>query len=298
MSEETPDRSSRFGLILMLVAIGGSAVGVVAWHLISNRGSGLDTSGFDVSSTPDAHPTRYPVASASAGANAQAPTSLGMIKVDPGIQVIASGSSAAAPAKPAGSAKADAAAAFKEAAAKNETAVASYIRRMQAKYPSIGEYGKDWLKHPDLMALRDQYWRDKDPLKFAYGLAKSPGFPQLLKKYAGDPGLRAVLIGAIKEAPPSLMGAMGGVFSNDRVAKDLVGTVAKAMGLPSSLLPMLDGGDAKAPDANNIMAEIMKSPDVRKSLNNQAAPVPLDGDDANKAKEPAAPNGFTPLGGR
>lgn len=306
MSDEPTHQTSRAGAILVLLAVGGSAIGVAAWHLLSNRSAGLDTSGFDMSAAPDSSqnpaPPSFP-ASAPSARETDHPTSLGMVKGDKGMRVVgpgastpkASGSTGAAanPASP----KEAAVLTFKEAASKNEKFVDAFVRRMQAKHPSLGRYGKDWAASPELRALRDQYWKDKDPLKFAYGLAKSNDFGKLVKKYGTDPGIRDVLITGIREAPPSLMGAVGGIFQNDKVAKDLVTTVIKAVGLPASLTGFLDGADAKTPDQNQVMADIMGSADLKKAMSNQQAPVPLDQKDAEKPQD-AAPNGFTPLGGR
>jgi hypothetical protein len=310
MSDEPKQRSSRAGLILVLLAVGGSAIGVVGWHMASNRNAGLDTSGFDMSTTPDpahsaAPPFFAPSARSAPWASAPAQqTSLGMVKGDEGMRVVGPGAST--PTKRAGASGAEkapanpkeaAALSFKEAAIKNEKIVDAFVRKMQTKYPSIGRYGRDWAASPELRALRDQYWKEKDPLKFAYGLAKSGDFGKLIKKYATDAGIRDTLIQGIKEAPPGLISAVGGVAQNDKVSKDLLTTIIGAVGLPKSLTGFLDGSDAKAPDQNQVMSDIMNSDDMKKAMKNppQGA-VPLDQKDVDKAKEAAPNNGFTPLG--
>jgi hypothetical protein len=315
MNDEPRHQTSRAGKLFVLLAVGGSAVGVAAWHLLSNRNASIDTSGFDMNTAPEpersAAPRRVLTAPAEtiAGPAAAAPNSLGMVKG--GSSMLASGGqpppkasepqSAAATKTPADP-KIEAALSFKEAAAKHEKTVDAFVRRMEAAHPSVKQYGKDWAASPELRALRDQYWRDKDPLKFAYGMAKSGDFGKLLKKYAGDPAMRDVLMAGIKEAPPSLMGAVGNVLSNDQVAKELVATVTKAFGLPASVTGFMTGGDgAKPPDANQVMSEIMNSDAAKGQL--PPAAVPLDQKDLGKAQDAAkqaAPtnNGFTPLGGR
>ena len=307
MSEEPKHQTSRAGLIFVLIAVGGSAVGVVGWHLLSNRNAGLDTSGFDMSTAPDpaksAAPPSFPASAPSAQAPAQQ-TSLGMVKGDAGMQVVgpgastpkASGSpgSTANPTNP----KDAAALSFKEAALKYEKVVYDFVRRMEKKHPSITQFGKDWAASPELRAVRDQYWKEKDPLKFAYGIAKSNDFGKLVKKYATDPGVRDAIVTGVREAPPGLTAAAGGVFQNDKVTKDLVTTVIKAVGLPASLTGMLDGSDTKAPDQNKVMADIMNSDDMKKAMQSRQGPVPLDQNAADKAKDAAPNNGFTPLGGR
>lgn len=305
MSAEPTHQTSRAGVIFVVIAVGGSAVGVGGWYLLSNRNAGLDTTGFDMSSTPD--PASAPpsfAASSSALLPTETPTSLGMVKGDAGMRVVGPGAAAtaktgatgAAPGAPA-SPKEAAVMTFKEAAVKHEKLVDAFIRRMQAKHPSIAKYGKDWAASPELRALRDQYWKDKDPLKFAAGMASSKDFAKLLKKYATDPGIRDVLITGFKEAPPSLLGAVGGLFQNDKTANGLVTSVTTALGLPASLTAALGGGDAKPPDQSQVMADIMGSADMKKAMSSQQAPVALDPQGADKPKE-QSPNGFTPLGGR
>ncbi len=302
MSEEHPHKTSRLGVILVLVAVGGSAIGVAGWHLLSNRSAGLDTSGFDMSTTPEpsqsAAPPSFPAPAPAASAPAQQ-TSLGMVKGDAGMRVVGPGASTPKPASASGSTpnptdpKQAAALSFKEAALKNEKIVDAFVRRMEKKHPSITQYGRDWAASPELRALRDAYWKDKDPLKFAYGLAKSNDFSKLVKKYSGDPGIRDALITGIKEAPPSLTGAISGVAQSDGVTKSLISTVIKAVGLPASLTGFLDGGEVKAVNRDQVMSDIMNSEDMKKAMKNQAAPaVPLTDQD----KKPEQPNGFQPLG--
>ena len=268
MSVEPQPRTSRFGAIFVAVALGGSAVGVLGWHLLSNCGNNqLDSSGFDISAAPDAP---RPSASGSLSAAPEPSSGLGMLKSEPGLRVAGSGG----PAPAAGTAgapnvKAQAALSFKEAAIKNEKLVTAFSRRMEARYPSIKQFGKDWVAAPDLRALRDQYWRDRDPVKFAYGLAQSKSFGKLIKKYAADPGVRAFVMEGVKQAPADLLGAAGQVFQNDRVVKDLVKGVASGLGLPASLTAFLGDDNAKAPDQNQVLSEIMQSPDVQKALQNQ-----------------------------
>jgi hypothetical protein len=313
MSDEPRHQTSRAGKLFVLLAVGGSAIGVVGWHLLSNRNAAIDTSGFDMSVAPDSERPAAPRLNRPAAVETAAapgevvPNSIGMVKGGDGIMT-AGGRPAPKPAAPqadgaaqeAASPKEEAALSFRDAAIKNEKLVDAFVRRMEAKHPSIKQYGKDWVASPELRALRDQYWRDKDPLKFAYGMAKSGDFGKLIKKYAGDPAMRDVLMSGIKEAPPSLMGAVAGVLANDQVAKDLVTTVTKAFGIPASVTGVMDGDGSKAPDANQVMSEIMTSEAAKGQQ--PAAAVPLDQKDFGKAEEAAKKaatnNGFTPLGGR
>lgn len=308
MSEEPQHKTSRLGVIFVVVAVGGSAVGVAGWHLMSNRNPGLDTSGFDMSAAPDSASSKAPPsfpASAPAAAAPAAPNSLGMVKGGEGVTIVGAGTAAASkPAPKPGASGASAhptdprqaaALSFKETAAKNEKFVDAFVRRMEKKHPSLTRYGKDWAASPELRALRDQYWKEKDPLKFAVGLARSKDFAGLVRKYARDPGIRDVLVTGIKEAPPSLTGAVGGLLQNDQAAKGLVNTVMKAVGLPPSLVAFMDGGGTKPPDQNQVMSDIMNSDDMKKAMKNAPAPAVALPD---QGKPPEQTNGFTPLGTR
>jgi hypothetical protein len=304
MSDEPHHKTSRLGVIVVFIAVGGSAIGVAGWHLLSNRSAGLDTSGFDMSTTPDPAQSPAPASFRTPPSSPEAApsTSLGMVKGDAGMRVVGPGASTPKASGPSGATpnptnpKEAAVLNFKEAAIKNQKFVDAFVRRMEKKHPSLTRYGKDWAASPELRALRDAYWKDKDPLKFAYGLAKSNDFGKLVKKYGSDPGIRDVLITGIKEAPPGLTGAVGGIFQNDNVAKSLVTTVIRAVGLPASLTGFLDGGNAPPPDKNQVMADIMDSEDMKKAMKDRpAAPVALDMKEGEKA--PEQPNGFRPLGG-
>ncbi|MDP3541596.1 MAG: hypothetical protein Q8T11_03920 [Elusimicrobiota bacterium] len=309
MSDEPQHKTSRLGAIFVVVAVGGSAIGVAGWHLMSNTGGGLDTSGFNMSTAPDPAASKAPPsfpASAPGAAAPTAPNSLGMVKGDEGVTIVGAGTAAAskpAPAKPGASGvtanptepRQAAALSFKETAAKNEKFVDAFVRRMEKKHPSLTRYGKDWAASPELRALRDQYWREKDPLKFAVGLARSKDFAGLVRKYARDPGIRDVLVTGIKEAPPGLTGAFGGLMQNDQAAKGLVNTVIQAVGLPASLVSVLDGSGSKPPDQNQVLSEIMNSDDMKKAMKNNPAPAVNLPDQGNP---PEQANGFTPLGSR
>lgn len=298
MSDEHVHQSSRISVILVLLAVGGSAVGVVSWHLLSNRSAGLDTSGFDMSTTPDPANSAAPPSFRSAPLSAPAPvqqTSLGMVKGDAGMRVVGPGTSGTSGSSDAGkkpaNPKESAAMSAKEIALKNEKFADAFVRRMEKKHPSITKYGKDWAASPELRALRDQYWKEKDPLKFAYGLAKSNDFGKLVKKYAADPAVRDFLITGIKEAPPSVLSALGGISQNDKVVKGLVNTVLTAVGLPASLTGFLDGSDTKAPDQNQVMSDILKS-GMQNQQQTPAVALP------EKEAEQSQPNGFRPLGSK
>lgn len=276
MSDEAPARKGP-GVILVIVAVGGSAVAVGGWYLFSNRSAAsVDNSGFDFAVAPE---TRRPVVETPAAESGAAPgsmpaSSLGMLQADDGIRVAGSGGSSAAP-KPVEDPKEKAAMSMKEAVLKYESKANEYGRRMEAKYPSLTQYAKDWNSYPDLKSLGQQWRRDKDPVKFLYGVVKSDNFGKIVKKYAHDPGVHAFVTNGVKEAPSDLIGAAGGVFQNDHLVKDLVGTVMTSMGLPASLTAMLGGGEVKPPDEKQILKEVMSGAGVQEALKKQQGAVAL-----------------------
>ena len=268
VSDESGPSNSRFGALLVAVAVGGSAVAVVGWHLLSNRGGGrLDTSGFDLNTAADRAITRRGHLGAGNDYAAPEPSlSLGMVKPGAGMRVgpspTASGRGASSryrsAAAGAASRKERDARSLKEAAIKHEKFFDALGRRTEAKYPSLTQYGKDWVSYPDLRALRDRYHRDHNPIKFAYGMVKSDNFGKLLKQYSDDPGVRVFLMEAVKRAPADLRSAAGQVFRNDHVAKGLVDTVAKSLGLQASLTSFLGDDASKPPGPNQIMSDVVK----------------------------------------
>lgn len=288
MSEEAAPRSGRFGAIVVGIAVAASFVGVIGWYLLSNRGGAvLDTSGFDMASAPESARPAAPAPAADAAAPA---SGLSMLQSDPGLRVASPGASNPTGAKPGdqsaaddSGAKSSPAASFKEASIKHTRAVYAYGRKMEAKYPSLTQYGKDWNSYPDLKALKDQYWRDRDPVKFMYGVSKSDNFGKMVSKYAKDPGVRAFIMDGVKEVPGELMGSAAQLFQNDGLVKNLVGTVATGLGLPKSMLSVLGGSDAaKPPDANQIMSGIMSNPELQKSMKSGNAPAAIGGQGLNQ----------------
>lgn len=155
-----------------------------------------------------------------------------------------------------------------EAIKRAEAKANEFGRRMERQYPSLTQYGKDWNSYPDLNALGRQWAKDKDSVKFLYGVVKSDNFSKLVKKYSNDPGVRAFVVQGAKEAPGELIGAAGGVFKEDGLVNGLVSKVAGAMGLPPTLVSMLgDPSKADKPlDEKAIIKEAMESDAVKKAL--------------------------------
>lgn len=293
MSGETSPRSGKSGGIIVAVVVGGSAVGVIGWYLLTNRsGPAIDASGFDLSNAPE---SRRPVIAAapSAATGTQPQSSLGMMKADAGIRIVdsnsssgqgpagspsGSGSSSAAATTPEQK-KAEARAAFTEKSRQHEAEVRKYAEKMTAKYAVIRQYGRDWMSYPDLRKLNDDFMRTKDPVAFMIGLSRSKNLGAMIQKYAGKPEIREFIVDGMKHAPGELTSSAMDVLANDKVMKDLVGNIVSNLGLPPSITGMISsagGGDPSKIDSNKMMGDIMNDPTMKKAMSGQGnAPPPV-----------------------
>lgn len=278
MSDGNSILSGRKGGIIVALVVGGSAVGVVGWYMSTNRaGPAIDASGFDLSTAPQSSRRAAPVASARP--SEQPGSSLDMLHGDAGVRIGDTGSSgqaaAPAPAKDTDK-KAAAHADFKEQAHKYEADVQRFAMKMTKKYPVIRQYGKDWMSHPDLKKLNDDYARNRDPLAFIVGLAKAPSLGAMVKKYAGSPEIIEFVTQGLKEAPADLTGSAMDVLSNDKVTKSLVANIANGIGLPPSVTGMISGGgDASKVDQKTIVSDMMNSPAMKEHAEQAPPPVSL-----------------------
>lgn len=289
MSEEitTQRRTGKSGGIVTGVIVLGSFVAVVGWYLTTNRtGMAVDTSGFDLSSAPK---SQTPAPTYSGPASAEPASSLTMLRGDAGVRIVSPGTNAAAPgAKPAADTpeakKENAHASFKDMARKHEMEVRRFAAKMVKKYPLLEQYRKDWMAHPDLKKLNDDYARDKDPVAFLNGLMKAPSLGPMIKQYAGKREIISFVTEGMREAPGELTSSAADVLSTDGAIKNLVANVAGAVGLPSSITGMISGsGDPSKIDQNKVATQMLQNnPDIQKALQGQngqqaAPPVSLQG---------------------
>ncbi len=269
MSDDDAPHESRLGGILVALLIVGSAAGVLGWYTLTNRkGPALDFSGLDLNSV--APEKRAPIASAN-GASYQ-PASGIMIKSDPGLRVVDGNASSPAASRNSAPAASDPKADFRDVARRNESTVRDFAVRMTRKYPSVRQYGKDWMSYPDLRKLNDDYMRDHDPAAFMAGLARSKNFGVLVRKYATDPGIRAFVIDGVQQAPGELLGAAGDALKSDAVVKNLVTNVGNALGLPPSIMAVVGGGQV---DQSKVVSDVLNNPQLKGAMQGQAPPVSL-----------------------
>jgi hypothetical protein len=256
-----------YGLFFWLLAMGGAAVSLTVWLFFMHSSSERDTYGL--------YPATLAAAPKPAGARPAAPSFLELTSSEnPTIQravlpgdsnsVIGSARAesavrVAAAAKAQGGRREAAASTLKEAAIKYQGLVENFILRMEGKYPSLTRYGQEWAASPELSAIRDQYWQDNDPLKFIKSLGKSEDFSRLIGRYAGDPGVHAVITQGLKEAPPDLVAAASEVLVADKETGALVAKITQEAGLPAGLTNALTGDTSEPPDPDKILSDILKS---------------------------------------
>lgn len=283
MSETPQPRTGRFATVLVTLVVAGSAVGVLGWHLLANRSNGrMDAAGFDLDDAPKTAATPGGEAS-SVTAEPAAPSSLGSFKAEEGMRIAedsAASKGALSAAARAQQEKEKKREDFAKTSRKYEAGTRDFAVRMTQKYPVVRQYGKDWMSYPDLKKLNDDFMRDRDPVKFMLGLAQSQNFGKMMKKYAGSPEIREFALGALKQSPLELKGAVAEVISDNRVIKDLVTNIARGMGLPPAATTGFTGGDGAPPsqaDQGKAVSDMMNDPEMKKMLpqGQQAAPVNL-----------------------
>ncbi|HEX4048181.1 MAG TPA: hypothetical protein VH309_10125 [Elusimicrobiota bacterium] len=274
MSDEQPRRGGRSGGIFVAVVIGGSAIGVIGWYVLTNRtGPAIDKTGFDLSVAPQ---TRRAAPVASSAPSPEQNSSLFMVKSDAGVRIGDSNQASSAPTP--GPAKAvdkkdQAHADFTEQARKHEAEVQAFSMRMNKKYPILRQYAKDWMSHPDLKKLNDDYMRNHDPVAFIMGLTKAPSLGGMVKQYAGNPAIIGYITEGMKEAPGELTASAMSVLSNDTVAKSLIANVATGLGLPPSITGLISSGaDASKIDQKQVLSDVMNSAAAQQG---QPAPPPV-----------------------
>ena len=246
----------------MVLAMGGSAAGLLVYYQyrenIAQKGAENAGAGFDLASIPEPSGTPSPASPPATPAD-QGRSGLGMIQTEPGLRF---GSDAAL------SRKEKAARSLKETSLRSGARVSAFTARFRKKHPVMLECSREWMSHPDLKKLNDDYFRDRDPVKFIRGLAMAPGFGLLVRKYAADPRSHALVLefvtGVAKEAPADLRAAVMDVLKEDDIIKKLAVNILTAFGLPSTLVARAT--DKAAVDQKELMNQLLKDhPELRQA---------------------------------
>ena len=271
MDEEAPRRSSKGAAILAVLAVAGSAVGVMVYQLSQKDKPTADTAGFDISKTQESRPVQdtaqtLPGSAAQIDRTMFQAEDLGKMRFGNGVNM----------AKPGAQKAPDS---FTEACRKAESKVQSLAMAYTKRYPSIAKYGRDWMSYPDLKKLNDDYMRDHDPVAFLRGTARSKNFAKLLTQYAGDPAVQAFVKEGIAQAPGDVTSSAISLLKEDNAIKTVVSNVALALGLPPALTAGILGGGQV--DQNQVMGQILQGnpglqgaiqdPNVQKAMQQQGA---------------------------
>lgn len=230
-NEPQPPKSRRglyFGLATLLAAM--ATIAVVNYS--SQKGDVTpDDAGFDLSTTVAPLETAAPAA----GPKAAEGSGLGMVDAT-GIE-FGSGKTKAGQAEELKKAEQT----LIDIARKNEKRVQALADAYAKKYPVVRQYAEEWMKYPDLKKLNDDYGREHDPVKFVRGLAKSPNFPKLMKKYASQAPLQQFVMEVYTKAPSDASQAASEIVAQDsKAVLKLVNSVTNALGLGPLLGSSLD----------------------------------------------------------
>ncbi len=259
-----PPRRSWLGALLVVLLIGGSAIGVLIYQL---RQGGekpkIDASGFDISQVKDTRTT-----SVSQSSTQQTQSSLVMVKTGlPGIQFGTKPGSSPSAGQTDNSAQSAQKAAenFTQMCRDNEVKVRAFTEAWTRKSLVIQQFGKDWMAYPDLKKLNDDYMRDHDPVAFTRGLTHSDNFAKLITKYARQPDIQQFAQQGAKQVPTELFNAGLDYVNRENTVKTLANKVIESLGFPPGIL----GSGVGAPqiDANKIMGSILQgNPQMQKAL--------------------------------
>jgi hypothetical protein len=214
--------------ILAVVAVAGSAVGVMIYQLTQKDKPTADSAGFDIAKTQESH-SAQDTAQTTAGSAMQTDRTMFQAEdLD----------------------------SFADSWHKAEGSVRTMAIAYTKRYPSIAQYGRDWMRYPDLRKIAFDYQRDHDPIAFLRGMAASKNFGKLVVKYAGDPALQSFVKESITKAPGDMTSSVMGFLKEDNTIKKVVSNVTEALGLPPAMtMGILGGGKV---DQNQVMGNIMQ----------------------------------------
>lgn len=271
MDDQQPQpkqRSDTGTMLLALLVVAGAGVGALVWQSRQNReavSASRDRSGFDLAEVEQHQ--------AAGGSYVRPDQKSGLGMVTGAVQGMQVGEQAqqqqsAAAQQPGGEkSKEDKARSFSDLVKAGEAKISALAMAYTKKFPVIQQYGRDWMSYPDLKKLNDDYMRNHDPIAFMKGVAASPNFANLVKKYAGQKPMTDFVMDAVKQAPPGALGQAMDYVNTEDTMKSLVGNVAKNLGIPASLLDTKS--DPSKIDQNQVMQSVMgANPDMQKAMQN------------------------------
>jgi hypothetical protein len=267
-ASEPEERTAWGPIILLVLAIGGSAVGAYLWQRSQKTAAAPDTSGFDLSQTEEARAPSASAGSSGAARTGSSPAPTGSLMTQSWGD-LGKGAAAVNPIVAA-------AQAFADIARANEDRVRAMSERYTAAHPAFQAFGKEWMSHPDLKKLNDDYMRKHDPAAFLQGLAKSQNFGNMVKKYAVQPAFQQYVREALKIAPPNAREVAFNYLDKDKIANSVIDNVMQAIGLPPGVMGSVNKQPGQAPtiDPAKMMNSLLGSnPEYQKQLKDKDSPL-------------------------
>lgn len=221
--DEAPRRSSGLTALLALLAVGGSAVGVVFYQMRQGREKpALDTSGFDIAQAVErtmAPSAQAPAPSAVGGGGAE------RMMVSRGGLALGQGQAQKSVSAADREREMQAMIRLHPVLRQYQKKLREIVARHWQKYPVVREIDAEFGKLGRFVALRRRYERDKDAHQFAREALALPEVRALVKRYlANGQAWRATLSminEAIKAPPPKpLMDEMKHFFTHDEAVME------------------------------------------------------------------------------
>lgn len=142
-----------------------------------------------------------------------------------------------------------------EAAKRNENWFRNFTIKYQTKHPIVYAWGKEWITYPELRKARDDYYQNRNPVRFAFQVASSPNLAKMVSKYSSNPAMRGYVTDLAANAPSEVVKAFTNYLMKDNTATKLVERFAAAAGLPPALAAGFTG---KRVDEKEVMKQILQ----------------------------------------
>ncbi|HVA65527.1 MAG TPA: hypothetical protein VNK24_01220 [Elusimicrobiota bacterium] len=239
-SPDSPKRRTHGAAVatraFVVLAAGASLLVYYRYRQEVKSSSTTNLSGFDIAQSQTPAEPQSPVSQAPAVA--PQPADGGMSLIRGGFAQPAQNSASASPEQ-----KADAslAAACRAHGGEVQALAVAYTK----KYPIIAQYGRDWMSYPDLRKLAYGYAKNQDPISFIKGVAASPNFRILVRKYAAQPAIQSFAKDVVTHAPADVLSAASNYLNDNRNMTSLADTVLTALGLPPGIIGASGSGSPK-----------------------------------------------------
>ncbi|MBI4347391.1 MAG: hypothetical protein HY553_11080 [Elusimicrobia bacterium] len=240
--EQGAGRSSAAIGAAMAVLLVGMAISIGVY--LTREPPAPDAEGLDMAAAPAPDPE--PVAVAPVAVQAPPPPKTFGIASPPPVRP-------AAP--PTADAKGHAAIGLAEAARRHESWFRNFTIKYQTKHPIVYEWGKEWVTYPELRKARDDYWQERNPVKFAFQVASSPNLAKMIGKYSQNPAMRGYVTDLAANAPGDVLKSFTNYLTKDSTAIRLLERFVRAAGLPPALASSFTG---KKVDEKEVMNQILQ----------------------------------------